>query len=77
MAFYATLGIILGGRLGYVLFYNLDYYLAHPVDILKAWDGGMSFHGGVIGTSLGILYLARKREMAPAWSGTGRNGRAR
>jgi phosphatidylglycerol:prolipoprotein diacylglycerol transferase len=60
MVFYAAMGIILGGRLGYVLFYNLDYYLANPVDILKAWDGGMSFHGGVIGTSLGILYLARK-----------------
>ena len=60
MVFYAALGIILGGRLGYVLFYNLPYYLDHPVDILKLWDGGMSFHGGVIGTSLGILYLARK-----------------
>ena len=60
LVFYAALGIILGGRLGYVLFYNLDYYLANPVSILKAWDGGMSFHGGVIGTSLGILYLARK-----------------
>jgi phosphatidylglycerol:prolipoprotein diacylglycerol transferase len=60
MVFYASLGIILGGRLGYVLFYNLPYYLAHPVDILKLWDGGMSFHGGVIGTTLGILYLARK-----------------
>jgi len=60
LIFYAAMGIILGGRLGYVLFYNLDYYLANPADILKAWDGGMSFHGGVIGTSLGILYLARK-----------------
>ena len=60
LVFYAALGIILGGRLGYVLFYNLPYYLEHPLDILKLWDGGMSFHGGVIGTSLGILYLARK-----------------
>ena len=60
LVFYAALGIILGGRLGYVLFYNLPFYLAHPIDILKLWDGGMSFHGGVIGTSLGILYLARK-----------------
>ena len=60
MVFYAALGIILGGRLGYVLFYNLSYYLQHPLDILKLWDGGMSFHGGVIGTTLGILYLARK-----------------
>ena len=61
LVFYSSLGIILGGRLGYVLFYNLSYYLDNPLDILKLWDGGMSFHGGVIGTSLGILYLARKR----------------
>ena len=60
MVFYAALGIILGGRLGYVLFYNLGYYLQNPLDTLKLWDGGMSFHGGVIGTTLGILYMARK-----------------
>ncbi|MDQ3075490.1 MAG: prolipoprotein diacylglyceryl transferase [Pseudomonadota bacterium] len=60
LVFYASLGIIFGGRLGYVLFYNLAYYLDNPIDILKLWDGGMSFHGGVIGTSLGILYLARR-----------------
>ena len=63
LVFYAALGIILGGRIGYVLFYNLAYYLQHPIDILKLWDGGMSFHGGVIGTSLGILYLARKEKL--------------
>ncbi len=63
LVFYAALGIILGGRLGYVLFYNLPYYAEHPVEILKLWDGGMSFHGGVIGTSLGILYLARKEKL--------------
>ena len=63
LVFYAALGIILGGRIGYVLFYNLPFYLAHPIDILKLWDGGMSFHGGVIGTSLGILYLARKERL--------------
>jgi len=61
LVFYSALGIILGGRLGYVLFYNLGYYLDHPVDILKLWDGGMSFHGGVIGTTLAILYLSRKQ----------------
>jgi phosphatidylglycerol:prolipoprotein diacylglycerol transferase len=60
LVFYASLGIIIGGRLGYVLFYNLPYYAANPLDILKLWDGGMSFHGGVIGTSVGILYLARR-----------------
>ena len=60
LVFYATLGIILGGRLGYVLFYNPDFYFHNPAAIVKLWDGGMSFHGGVIGTSLGIFYLARK-----------------
>ena len=60
MVFYATLGIIFGGRLGYVLFYKPGYYLENPLEILQLWDGGMSFHGGVIGTSLGILWLARK-----------------
>ncbi len=60
LVFYASLGVIFGGRLGYVLFYNLKHYLANPVEIFKLWDGGMSFHGGVIGVTLGILYLARK-----------------
>jgi len=63
LVFYAALGIILGGRLGYVLFYNLPYYLENPAHILKLWDGGMSFHGGVAGTTLGILYLARKEKL--------------
>jgi phosphatidylglycerol:prolipoprotein diacylglycerol transferase len=64
LVFYAALGIILGGRLGYVLFYNLGEYLRHPIEILKLWDGGMSFHGGVVGTSLGIFYLARKEKLS-------------
>ena len=63
LVFYSALGIILGGRVGYVLFYNLGYYLQHPLDILKLWDGGMSFHGGMIGTVLAILYLARKERL--------------
>jgi phosphatidylglycerol:prolipoprotein diacylglycerol transferase len=63
LVFYAALGIILGGRLGYVLFYNLPYYIDRPLEILKLWDGGMSFHGGVIGTSLGILYLSWKEKL--------------
>jgi phosphatidylglycerol:prolipoprotein diacylglycerol transferase len=63
LVFYATLGIILGGRLGYVLFYRPEVYLADPVQILRIWDGGMSFHGGVIGTTLGILWLARKHKL--------------
>ncbi len=60
LVFYATLGVILGGRLGYVLFYKPMEYLANPVEIVRLWDGGMSFHGGVIGVSLGILWMARK-----------------
>ena len=63
LVFYAALGIILGGRLGYVLFYNFAYYARHPVDVLKLWDGGMSFHGGLIGTVLGILYLSWKEKL--------------
>ena len=60
MVFYATLGILLGGRLGYVLFYRPGFYLENPAEIVQLWDGGMSFHGGVIGTTLGILWMARK-----------------
>ena len=63
LVFYATLGIILGGRLGYVLFYNPGQYWAHPIEVLRLWDGGMSFHGGVIGTSLGIVYLAWRNRL--------------
>ena len=63
LVFYAALGVIFGGRLGYVLFYNLGEYLRHPIEILKLWDGGMSFHGGVIGTSLGIFYFAHKQKL--------------
>ena len=59
LVFYATLGIILGGRLGYVIFYAPEMIL-HPLRILRLWDGGMSFHGGVIGTSLAIILFARK-----------------
>ncbi len=63
MVFYVTLGIILGGRLGYVLFYRPLYYLKNPLEIPQLWDGGMSFHGGVIGVSLGILWMARRQRL--------------
>jgi phosphatidylglycerol:prolipoprotein diacylglycerol transferase len=62
MVFYATLGIIFGGRLAYVAFYDHDL-LKNPIDILKVWNGGMSFHGGVIGVSLGIFYLAWRNKL--------------
>jgi phosphatidylglycerol:prolipoprotein diacylglycerol transferase len=64
LVFYAALGIIFGGRIGYILFYNLAEYLKHPIEMLKLWDGGMSFHGGVIGTSLGIFYFAHKEKLS-------------
>ncbi len=60
MVFYAMLGIIIGGRLGSVLFYNLPYYLDHPIDIFKINQGGMSFHGGLIGVFLAMAWFARK-----------------
>ena len=63
--FYAMVGVILGGRIGYVLFYNLSYYLEYPIEIVKLWDGGMSFHGGLVGTVLAIFYLARKEKLPP------------
>ncbi|WP_417317416.1 prolipoprotein diacylglyceryl transferase [Emcibacter sp.] len=62
-AFWAMLGTILGGRLGYVLFYNLNYYLANPDKILALWDGGMSFHGGFIGVALGTWYFCYKSKV--------------
>ena len=63
MVFYATLGVILGGRLGYVLFYKPADYWRQPFEILQLWDGGMSFHGGVIGVSLGIFYMAWRQKL--------------
>lgn len=59
---FLILGVILGGRLGYVCFYNFTYYLHNPMDIFAIWQGGMSFHGGCIGAlSAGALYCARTR----------------
>ncbi|HVB17242.1 MAG TPA: prolipoprotein diacylglyceryl transferase [Stellaceae bacterium] len=58
---WATLGVVLGGRTGYVLFYNLPYYSQHPLQTLYLWHGGMSFHGGAIGVSLAILLFTRAR----------------
>jgi phosphatidylglycerol:prolipoprotein diacylglycerol transferase len=60
-AFWAVIGIVVGGRLGYVLFYNLPLYAAHPLDALKLWDGGMSFHGGLIGIMVAIVLFVRNK----------------
>ena len=59
--FFGMLGTILGGRLGYVLFYKAGFYLQHPLDVFKVWEGGMSFHGGLIGVLIGIMVFARLR----------------
>ena len=60
--FYGALGVVIGGRLGYCLFYQPTYYLANPLDILKTWTGGMSFHGGLIGVLVAIFIFARKHK---------------
>ena len=57
---WVTLGIILGGRTGYVLFYNLPFFIEHPAAIFKLWEGGMSFHGGFLGCVVAVMWFARK-----------------
>ena len=57
---YLIIGIILGGRIGYVLFYNFEFYINNLLDILKVWEGGMSFHGGVIGIVVASILFAKK-----------------
>jgi len=63
LLFLAVLGVILGGRLGYVLFYKPAHYLAHPLEILYVWQGGMSFHGGLLGVMLAMVIAARKHRV--------------
>jgi phosphatidylglycerol:prolipoprotein diacylglycerol transferase len=58
---WVTLGIILGGRIGYVLFYNFPHFREHPIEILQLWNGGMSFHGGVLGSALAVILFALRR----------------
>ena len=67
----ALFGVILGGRLGYILFYKLDEYLANPIDILKLWKGGMASHGGILGIFFFTLWYARKYKIS--WPGLGDN----
>lgn len=62
MLFYGVLGTIIGGRLGYVLFYKAGYYLANPLDVFKVWQGGMSFHGGFLGVVLAMVLFAYQRK---------------
>jgi phosphatidylglycerol---prolipoprotein diacylglyceryl transferase len=57
---YMTIGVLLGGRLGYVLFYEPRFFLTHPLDILAVWNGGMAFHGALIGTIIAMIVFARR-----------------
>ncbi len=68
LLFYCVFGVILGGRLGYVLFYNAAYYMHHPLEVFAVWEGGMSFHGGLLGVVVAtVIYCRRKRiEILPA-----------
>ena len=61
---YLIIGVIFGGRLGYVLFYNFGYYTSHPLDIFRVWDGGMSFHGGFLGVIVAVYYYALVNRLA-------------
>ncbi len=61
LIFYAVLGVVLGGRLGYVLFYKPAHYAAHPLEIFAVWQGGMSFHGGLLGVVLAMWIYARRQ----------------
>ena len=86
LLFYLALGVILGGRFGYVIFYNFDVFLADPLWLLRVWEGGMSFHGGLLGVMLGMWWYSRKivagfwrmtdfvAPLVPVGLGTGRIG---
>ncbi len=62
LAFYSTLGIILGGRIGYICCYGKDYFFNNPLQIFAIWNGGMSFHGGIVGVILGLFYFSHKEK---------------
>ena len=64
---WAAIGVVLGGRIGYVLFYDFARYLANPLDIFAVWQGGMSFHGGFTGCTLAMIFFARSRGIS-AWT---------
>jgi phosphatidylglycerol:prolipoprotein diacylglycerol transferase len=63
LLFYGVMGVILGGRLGYVLFYKAGYYSAHPLEIFAVWQGGMSFHGGFLGVLVAMAWFAHKHHL--------------
>jgi len=61
--FWAMAGVLIGGRLGIVLFYQPSFYFSHPVNILRIWDGGMSFHGGMLGVTTALIWFTRSRKI--------------
>ena len=61
---WATLGVVLGGRIGFILFYNLPFYVDHPLQMLELWHGGMSFHGGALGVAFAIIVFCRQRGLS-------------
>ena len=63
LVFYGALGVVLGGRLGYILFYDLQTYLAEPTQVFKIWQGGMSFHGGLLGVVLAAWWWSRRHRL--------------
>lgn len=63
LLFFGVIGVILGGRLGYVFFYKASYYLNHPLEILAVWQGGMSFHGGFLGVLVAMAWIARRQKL--------------
>lgn len=60
---YAVLGVIIGGRIGYVIFYNIEFYLSYPIEIFKIWTGGMSFHGGLIGLITATFIFSKRKKI--------------
>ena len=65
LLFLGCLGVILGGRIGYVLFYHFSFFLDNPLYLFKIWEGGMSFHGGVLGVGAAMFYYAKKNRRSP------------
>ena len=63
LVFYGAMGVVLGGRTGYILFYNLGFYLANPLKLFAVWEGGMSFHGGFLGVMLAFFIYARRKKI--------------
>ena len=61
--FYGFLGVIFGGRIGYCLFYNFTFYISNPIKIFFVWEGGMSFHGGLLGVLVSVFIYARKKKI--------------